>query len=136
MRQSTQPVVELAKSHSSKPDTTPSPHSVAWQRTPGSGHDQPGSTVLHVASQPSPLTWLPSSQSSAPDTSRSPQATVEVHACPGTGQAKSCSSWAQLAAQPSPDSLLPSSQASPFCTTESPQPPMSSTPPASGFSGP
>src|SRR4051812_21483013 len=109
----------------------PSPHSAAWQASPGVVQVQPAST-WQLSSQPSSAVVLPSSHVSVPAISPSPQATVDSQGLPGSKQTKSASSALQSAAQPSPDRLLPSSQTSPnvaTCSSPPPHPLVSTSPP-------
>src|SRR5262245_19497911 len=64
------------------------------------------SSLAHAAEPPSQVVTLPSSHSSAPPRTPSPQPAVSVH----------------FDVQPSQSSLLPSSHASPVSTTPLPQP--------------
>jgi hypothetical protein len=72
-----------------------------------------------MAEQPSPDTWLPSSQVSVPTISPSPQIGKQRRPC--TGQRQPISIAMQLAAQPSPLIVLPSSHDSNDASTLSPQ---------------
>ena len=72
-----------------------------------------------MAEQPSPDTWLPSSQVSVPTMRPSPQ--IGKQRRPGTGQRQPTSIAMQPAAQPSPLIVLPSSHDSNDASTPSPQ---------------
>src|SRR5690606_33292418 len=67
------------------------------------------SSSSQVEEQPSPSTWLPSSHSSLPVSSPSPQNTLTT----GLGPTLTVGSFWQVALQLSPLTVLPSSQPSP-----------------------
>ncbi len=85
---------------------------------PGMGQVENGSILQPP--QPSPGTVLPSSHSSAPLSTPSPQKATRLHGMPAMGHIQP-SSTPQAAEQPSLAVLLPSSHCSPALTAPSPQ---------------